>query len=235
MNPRWEKLTESESAKRLKQLLPSSVDGDFFDACEQGAGLEFPILQPLTVTNDDFPLVEDWTDSPAAIVFEIRFQDTLSLLPGSEYTLGEVSIPFAKLAKKGEIKGWYRVLGIGTTKSISGASDPESKSEYADDPDCPEIFVQLSWKAPRKVGVGAGETDKEASFAIQEELIRSALATKERKVGLVDTSIGTLSGTFRGISDNLLLVQNTLGSILDFVGALKSAFNFSVSQILYPL
>jgi hypothetical protein len=80
--------------------------------------------------------LEPWTASKGAIVVEVRFQDIRNSLSGFKDVLGEVAIPFSKLVKSGEIRGWFRVLDIGTTSLVPGydinavksASDADTSS-----------------------------------------------------------------------------------------------------------
>jgi hypothetical protein len=63
----------------------------------------FPMLQPIRSIQDEVFLLSPWESSGGAIVFEVRFVDVLSLIPGSEYSLGEVAIPLSNLVDSGEI------------------------------------------------------------------------------------------------------------------------------------
>lgn len=226
INPSWETLTESPEAKRMKHLLPSSGDGSFFDTSSTGEGVEFPVLQPIKSERGDFSL-ERWSSSAGALVFDVRFQETISLLPGSEYSLGEVAIPMSKLSEMGEISGWFRVLEVGTDRIVAAGKDDPSGARTGVDDDYPQVYVQVKWKHNENKSAVPTETEKEASFVIQEELMRSVIRMRDRKLGLIGSSLGAFN-TVRGLSDNLLLVQNTLGSILDILGAIQNALNFSV-------
>lgn len=229
-SPDWPGVVESEAAKRLKQLLPSAADGSFFGdstSREESKGVELPILQPIKADDENGIKLQSWSKSPAAVVFEVKFQDTISLLPGSEYSLGEVAIPFSELSETSEISGWFEVLEVGTTRVVARGSD-EAQGSFGgghEEDDAPQIFLRVKWTPPERHD--ATETEREASIVIQEEMIRSAILSKERKLGLVGTSLGAFN-TVRGLSDNLLLVQNTLGGVLDVVGSIRNAFNFSV-------
>jgi hypothetical protein len=225
-NPAWGTFSSSGTAKRLTHLLPSNKDGDFFEDTTKNQKVDvcFPILQPVSLSREGgISALESWGASPGAIVFEVRFQDTIALLPGSEYSLGEVVIPFAKLTQHQEISGWFQVLEVGSTRLITlGSSGTDSS-------DIPQIHIRVAWAAPSSPAGVPTDTEREASFVIQEELVRSALATKDKKLGLVGSSMGALN-TVRGLSDYLLLVQNTLGSVLDVISSIRNAFNFSVCQ-----
>lgn len=249
MNPEWKTLTGSDMAKRLKHLLPSPGDNGniFFDTTapndQSSASIEFPVLQPIKMNrHDELLSLDSWKKSPAALVFEVKYQDTLSFLPGSENSLGEVVLPFSKLCDSGEVSGWFKVLDTGTTRLVALGTDDQllgnkskngDKSEVADDD--PQIFIRAKWIAPKakKEGESETETEREASVVIQEEMIRSALLSKDRvkaQAGFVGTSVGAFN-TVRGLSDNLLMIQNTLGYILDLLGSIRSIFNFSVRKL----
>lgn len=224
MNPKWNKFDASEEALRLKYLLPSNSDGDFFGhnlTPEPVTHIEFPVLQPLAVSqNQDLPVLKDWAESIGAVIFDVKFQDAIALVPGSEYTLGEVVIPFAQLTQHKEISGWFRVLDEGTTRMVAlGTSDSERS-------DGPQIRICVKWTPPLSSAEIPSETDREASLVIQEELLRAAVAAKERKLGFLGSSLGAIN-TVRGLGDHLLMVQNTLGSALDLIGLVRCALNFS--------
>lgn len=225
-NPIWGKVLASEESKRLKHLLPNNGDGGFFDTSRSNetADVDFPILQPISLTRGEIPTLIPWDESPGAIVFEVKFQDTISFLPGSEYTIGEVVVPLSKLSQHKELSGWFQVLEVGGTRMVALGS-----RGTADTNDVPQICIRITWSPPRAPVGAPSDTEREASFVIQEELLRSALAMKDRKLGFVGSSLGALN-TVRGLSDNLLLVQNTLGSVLDLIGSIRSVFNFSVSR-----
>jgi len=232
-NPEWKFLSESDVAKRLKHLLPRD-GGGFFDTAEDNTSyVDFPVLQPLKVDHNDLLSLMSWSKSPAAVVFEVKYNDALSLLPGSENTLGEVTIPFSKLTECGEIAGWFKVLESGTKRLVAVGSDETTTNGNGDaasiTDDDPQVFVRAKWTVPKppKEGQKESETEREASLVVQEEMIRSAVSNQIRKVGLVGSSLGALN-TVRGLSDNLLMVQNTLGWIFDIIGTIRSAFNFSV-------
>jgi len=233
LNPVWNRLSSSDEAKRLKHLVPSPGDGLFFDAStdDSTAAVEFPVLQPIRRNQNDLLYLDSWNRSPAAVVFEVKYQDALNILPGSESSLGEVAIPFAKLCDSGEVSGWFKLLESGTSRLVALGTAPLVDDESLDVVGVdPQIYLRVRWVGPKARSDGETETEREASAVIQEELIRSAFLSRERsKGGLVTTSLGALN-TVRGMSDNLLMVQNTLGSILDAIGSVRSIFNFSVSS-----
>lgn len=223
-NPTFTRIDASDVSRRLKHLLPSDGDGGFFpnDTPSSEGTVTFPILQPVSLPrHGEIPAIDPWSDSPGAVVFEVNFQDTISLLPGSVYVLGEVAVPLANLTQHGEISGWFQVLEAGSTRIIAlGEAGPDSS-------DIPQIQIRVAWAPPPNHPGGSNDTEREASFVIQEEMARSAVASKERKLGLIGSSMGAIN-TVRGLSDNLLLVQNALGLILDTLGSIRNAFNFTV-------
>jgi hypothetical protein len=223
-NPTFARIDASDVARRLKHLLPSDGDGGFFpdDNPNSEGTVTFPVLQPVSLPRPGaIPIVDPWSDSPGAVVFEVNFQDTISLLPGSMYVLGEVVVPLAKLTQHGEISGWFQVLEAGSTRFVAlGAAGLDSS-------DTPQIYFRAAWTPPSSHSGGYNDTEREASVVIQEEMARSAVASKETKLGLVGSSMGAIN-TVRGLSDNLLLVQNALGLILDAIGSFRNAFNFTV-------
>ena len=242
INPTWDRMVESVGAKRLHQLLPTR--GDFFEPADdvKDGGIEFPVLQPFRSIGEDLHALKPWESSTGAVVVQVKFLDALSLLPGSDYALGEVSVPFSSLAECGEISGWFRVLGVGTTRLLPGSTQQtdldemqpsstatgESPSQLEIE-EYPEIYLQMRWTAPGENEYN--ETEHEASIVIQEEMVKSALIENQQRLGVVGSSIGAFK-TVRGLSGNLILVQNALGQILDFAEAFRNAFNFAVCVLL---
>jgi hypothetical protein len=249
MNPVWNQMTESAGAKRLQLLLPNG--GDFFDTARretQKEAIEFPILQPFEASNT-LPALVPWTSSCGALVVEVKFHDVLNILPGSDYAVGEVSIPFSRLAKAGGLEGWFHVLDAGDTKGLptstqednqgasleSGAQKAKEAPNHVAVDESPQIFLRIKWTPPEHSDERIDnemilESQREASFVIQEEMVRSAVMSQQVKFDVVGSSIGAFN-RFRGLSGNLLLVQNTLGLILDTLEAFRNAFNFSVSDL----
>jgi hypothetical protein len=221
VNPTWSKMIESDVTKRLKQLLPSQ--GGFFEISERddkSSEIEFPVLQPFKADSEGLYSLKPWTSSVAGVIFEVKFHDVLSLLPGSEYTLGEVCIPFSDLAKSGEMSGWFTVVGTSTDRQTSSSPPTD---------DSPQIFLRLRWIPPGEGNDRSHETEREVSSVIQEELMRSAIMSREQKFSVVGSSIDAFNSV-RGIRGNLLWVQNTLAMALDTVESLRNTFNFSVSM-----
>jgi hypothetical protein len=249
MNPVWNQMTESAGAKRLQLLLPNG--GDFFDTARretQKEAIEFPILQPFEESNA-LPALVPWASSCGALVVEVKFHDVLNILPGSDYAVGEVSIPFSRLAKAGNLEGWFHVLDVGTTKVLPASTQEGNQGASLDSgahktkevtinlaiDESPQVFLRINWTAPEHSDDRIDnemilESQREASFVIQEEMVRSAVMSRQQKFDVVGTSIGAFN-RFRGLSGNLLLVQNTLGLILDTFEAFRNAFNFSVSGL----
>jgi hypothetical protein len=248
MSPVWNQMTESAEAKRLKLLLPNG--GDFFDTTQGETlkeAIEFPILQPFEEVGSGLPALVPWRTSCGAVVVEVKFHDVLNILPGSEYTLGEVSIPFSRLAETDELEGWFHVLNVGATRVLPGPTQEDNPGSLFDSgvekvgkaptdlaiDDSPQVFLRIKWTAPEEERIDTElilESQREASFVIQEEMVRSAVMSRHQKLDVVGSSIGAIN-RFRGLSGNLLLVQNTLGSVLDTFEAFRNAFNFSVSDL----
>lgn len=239
MNPVWNQMTESAGAKRLQLLLPNG--GDFFDTTRretQKEAIEFPILQPFEESNTLAALVP-WTSSSGALVVEVKFHDVLT-----DYAVGEVSIPFSRLAKAGDLEGWFHVLDVGSTRVLPASTQEGNQGTSLDSgarkakeavDESPQIFLRIKWTAPEHSAERVEnelilESQREASFVIQEEMVRSAVMSQQQKFDVVGSSIGAIN-RFRGLSGNLLLVQNTLGLILDTLEAFRNAFNFSVSGL----
>jgi hypothetical protein len=253
--PVWDEIHDSDESRRLKQLLPSK--GDFFESSQDitdSRALQFPILQPFKVMKSSMNdsnrylngRLEPWATSPGAVVFEVRFQDILNSLPGFDDVLGEVAIPFSKLAEAGEISGWFKVLEVGVTRVAPGEDEalikpsPAAPSgENADSVagnETPQIFLALKWTPPDTT-TEPTETDREASVVIQEEFVRSSIISRANKVDLVGSSIGALN-TALGIGGNVQFVQNTLGSLMDILEGIRNAFNFTdpyKSSVLFAL
>lgn len=192
--------------------------------------MAFPMLQPIRSIQDEVFLLSPWESSGGAIVFEVRFVDVLSLIPGSEYSLGEVAIPLSNLVDSGEIHAWYKVLDVGTielqpvlSEEASSAKLPSQHSTR----EATEIMVRI-WTPLREPNGAPSETDREASVVIQEELVKSAAISRQRKLSVIGSSIGAFN-TVRGLSDNLLLVQNALGLVLDYIESLRNLLSFTAS------
>ena len=206
-NPVWSTHAHSAESKRLKQLLPNS--GNFFETpsgSTKESNLSFPFLQPFRVAkssgdNPDGLLdasLKPWSTSPGAIVVEVRFLDILNNLPGFNGSLGEVAIPFSSLVERGEINSWFQVLEMGTTSFIEVKSDVENNavSTMRDHPGyerpMQQIFLSMKWRPPTSTEDPSPD-EREASFAIQEELIRSSILTQRQKVDLVESSIDAIN------------------------------------------
>jgi hypothetical protein len=246
MNPVWERMAESDGSKRLKLIL-SHGDGSFGASEEQksrSGAVDFPILQPFEAVSKDLPALVPWSDSHGAVVVEVKFHDILNILPGSKYALGEVSIPFASLVEAGELEGWFHILGVGATRVLPGLSAEDhvglltdgSKGQASPTNQATEdsmlLFLRIKWTPPNE-NTGRVETQREASVVVQEEMVRQAIMSRQQqqKLDLIGSSIGAIN-KFRGLSGNLLVVQNTLGSILDYIEAIRNGFNFSVCYML---
>jgi hypothetical protein len=214
-DPEWGELFESVASRRLKQLF--LYDGSFFEASAQRhhscQELLFPILQPFEVRSRRRDIsgrfldssLKSWDSSPGAIVVEVRFQDFWNNLPGFDHVLGEVAFPFSKLVTNGEVGGWFQVLDVGTTKIApfsDGEIEPNGEGRSDDgrampSDDAPSILVRLKWNHPQK-DEGLDETEREISYAMQEELVRSSEIAKQNKFDLVGSSLGAVSTALGG-------------------------------------
>jgi hypothetical protein len=208
-DPVWDVFHESAESKRLKQLMPS--DGDFFETSseqDKRTFLRFPVLQPFRVIrssgdeNNPFldSVLRPWDASPSGIVIEVRFSDLLNNLPGFNDVLGEVAIPFSKLVENERISGWFQVLEVGTTRVVPVVEEGpvgKHKELYKTQ----QIYISLKWTPPvSSTEPSVGE--REASFAIQEEFVRSSVLAQEQKIDLVESSIGAINtalGMFRAL------------------------------------
>lgn len=212
--PTWDDMFESIESRRLKQLLPA-VEGLFFEASSHNNGQLFqelvhPILQPFAVSGRrkdsagrflDSEL-KDWESSPGAIVIQVRFQDFLNSLPGFESILGEVVFPFSNLSRDGAISGWFQVLDVGMASEPhrveeidpSLSHDDEGSKEGTNDKiAAPCIFVSLKWRKPEVIDEGRDEMNREISYVIQEELVRSSVLAKHNTFDLVGSSLGAVN------------------------------------------
>jgi len=239
MNPTWDQMIESDETKRLKLLMPTG-QGHFFDQStesDEEEFIDFPILQPLGKSGD-LHCLNPWDSSSAAIVVEVKFTDLLNILPGSEYSVGDFSIPFSDIVKGGKTSGWYDIKVSGEIESAISFPKPvfldhaADESENSASDDKPQVYVKATWVPPEEKSNVGVETVREASHAIQEELVRSArlIQQQSEKLGILGSSLGALN-TVRGISSNLQVVQNTLGSTLDMVESCIHAFDFTVCSV----
>jgi hypothetical protein len=223
--PHWGVINESTGTKRLRLLLPS--DGDVFEILPPKDRSEFifPVLQPFKALKSGQRALEPWNASRAALVVEIRFSDVLSVLPGSESLLGEICIPFTDICER-EVCGWFHVHDVGS-KQLDHAEVDDGT---------PQVFLKFWWIPPKESSAPESDTenDREVSIFVQEEMIRSAILSHQQKLGFVGSSIGALN-TVRGLSGNILVVQNTLGLLLDVVEASCNAVNFTVRYLALSL
>ncbi|KAG7364259.1 hypothetical protein IV203_037461 [Nitzschia inconspicua] len=240
--PDWNEMVESTTNKRLKQLFPNS-DLNFFNESSSADGnedarlqeLTFPVLQPFEIVSSGRDekgrfidgSLNPWNTSKGAIVVQVKFQDFLNNLPGFDHSLGEVVFPFADLVEKRQVKGWFKILDVGTKLTVP-LDDLDLDGEQLDGTNGPpRVFLHLKWTAPSdSLGTDTDESERELSYVIQEELVRSSLLSKETKFDLVGSSIGAVN-TALGIGGTVQVIQNTFGSVLDIVEAVINAFNFT--------
>jgi hypothetical protein len=216
-SPIWSALHPSETVNRLKRVMPSSatVIASEVDVKVEHDSLTFPVLQPLCKENDVL-FLEPWRNMGAALVFDVQFSDFLNVLPGAEYSLGEVVVPVSDVINQTKVGGWFDITRDSADQSVLK--------------DHPQIYLEVSWISPENGDDTSNETAREASKAIQEELLRSALVVKQQKdrLGLLSGSIGAFN-TVRGISANLQMVQNALGKGLCLAESIVHLFDFTVS------
>jgi hypothetical protein len=240
INPEWLQIEAVHAMKRLRQLIPS--EGIFFDSsqAEVEKFVEFPILQPFRKLGNETFRLEQWDQSGAALVVEIKFNDVLSMVPGSEYTVGEVAIPFVDIVRSGKISRWFPVVNPGNGVFMTIHSNEKSihgkETLSSDEPEHfeqPQLYLELSWIPPSSnLDDATLETEKEASIVIQEELVKSAILSSNQKLNIVGSSIDAFN-TMKGLSSNLLLAQNTLGTILDIVEHCVQCLLFTVRCIFH--
>jgi hypothetical protein len=236
INPEWDQIIPSFGMKRLRLLFPR--DGIFFDSSAGNTSqeIDFPVLQPFKKLKDETCVLEPWTKSGGAIVVEVKFNDVLSVIPGSEYSMGEVSVPLVDIVRKGEIRGWFPVIDAESGLFTSQTRHTEQNGNNFDDPASfvPQVFLKFVWSPPETKTESELETEKEASHVIQEEMVKSALLHQQQKLSIVGSSIGAFN-TVRGLSGNLLLVQNTLGATLDVIEQIVHVCDFTVSALVYVI
>lgn len=219
-NPAWSTLHQNDLVSRLQRVTPSSaaiISSYEESVTDEREILQFPILQPLGKENGVL-FLESWENPGPALVFDVQFSDFLNLLPGSEYSLGEVVVPLSDVVQRQSVAGWF---------DIARDSPPESDDSVLKDH--PQIYLEVSWSPPDDTNGLSEDTLREASNAIQEESLRSAILVKQRKerLGLLGSSIGALN-TVRGMSANLQMVQNALGKGLCLVESLLHLLDFTV-------
>ena len=191
-DPEWNDIHfPSVENMRLQQLLRHAEDF-FADRPHMSSSktLVFPVLQPFEVKgrrrDESGRLLDgalkDWETSTGAIVLQVR------LALGFDQVLGEVVVPLSQLIAQGEIDGWFQVLEVGT-KNLAPISQMEPGDASID---LPRIHASLKWNPPDST-LDHDDTQREVSFAIQEELIRSSQISKQAQFDLVGTSIGAVN------------------------------------------
>jgi hypothetical protein len=220
-DPEWNDVhLPSAENMRLGQVLRQADDFYPVDGPEVTLpALSFPVLQPFEIKGrrrDESgryldAVLKIWEKSTGAIVVQVQ------LAIGFDQVLGEVVIPVAQIVNKGELDGWFQVLEAGTRNLATVEEDAAA--------DIPRIKLLIKWNPPRSLE-GHEDTEREISYAIQEELVRSSQISKQTQFDLVGTSIGAVN-TALGIGGNIQFVQNTLGDILDTVETAINLFNFT--------
>ena len=220
-DPEWkDAYVASAESMRLGQILRKA--DDFYSADGPHvplSTLSFPVLQPFELKGrrrDEAgryldAVIKGWEKSTGAVVVQVQ------LALGFDQVLGEVVVPISQLVNKGEFDGWFQVLEAGTKNLAPVEQDA--------DVDIPRIRISMKWNPPKPLE-GREDTEREISFAIQEELVRSSQIAKQTQFDLVGTSIGAVN-TALGIGGNIQFVQNVLGDILDTVETAINLFNFT--------
>ena len=224
--PVWDGMIKNDRATRMTLLLPHL--STFFDSDEETNDIAFPLLQPISTTVD-LQVLDPWESSAAAVVIEVRLSDLLNVIPGSEYALGEVVIPLRDLVAKGEVNGWFNVVVTSPNSFLTNQAVERLSENEGAKTDSPQLYLTINWNPPPRVSTGSFlEIEREASYAIQEEMIRSAVLARSQKekVNILVSSIGALNNV-RGISANLQSVQNQLGWALDFIESCLHLFDFT--------
>lgn len=225
------------------------------DAGQQKPFVRFPLLQPLN-RGTKIASIQPWETSPGAVIIQIRFQDVLNRLPVFDDLLGEVILPMSRLVKERKIEGWFQLHENGSYESSTPTLDDgiqypvlvqrkpnidDTSGDMAVKLACkevetddelaiaavgyPEVYIKCSFQMPDQ-HKEISDAEKETSIVIGEEMIRSAVDTQDRKLGLIGSSIGALN-TVRGIGGNVQFVQNQLGSVLDVLEQARNVFNFA--------
>jgi len=210
-----------------------------------------PILQPIiespikqydsdgnVIDSNTIDLVP-WESSPAGIIFRVRFSDVLNRSLFEE-KLGDVIVPMSEIALQGEIQGWYPVTnGFPTTITASSEgslyhnqrilvkTNDDVDGKNLDKDVTPSLFISAKLSLPGKNL--PSEVEKETSIAIEEEYIRSSYHILNPRLGIIESSINTLTSV-RGVGENVLYLQNQLGYMLDLLEMIRNLFNFSCPE-----
>ena len=146
-----------------------------------------------------------------------------TLLPGSDYVLGEVSIPLRSIVRQASMDQWFVV-------SETGSKYPTAIDESSS-PDVAKIHVKLKWEPPKHNVDDATPVEREASIVIQEELIRSTLihGQKHGFLSLLSTSVGALN-SIRSTSGSISTIQKSLGAFTDLIESTRHAIIFTVRR-----
>lgn len=220
-DPEWnETHFPSIENTRLRQLLRQADELYTTNGSEVSSPiLHFPVLQPFEVKSrrrDESGryldgIVKGWETSVGAIVVRVQ------LAIGFDQILGEVVVPISQIINRREVKGWFQVLDTGT-KNLAPVPDDSASG-------LPHIHVIMKWNPPEHLE-GHEDAEREISYAVQEELVRSSQLSRHRQFDIVGTSIGAVN-TALGIGGNIQFVQNTLGRILDTAETVINLFNFT--------
>ena len=229
--------------------------------------IHFPILQPIATSgkarpraghdgsadddNDGVVPLESihtlpWEASHGAIIIQVRFiENTLHLF---NQVLGDVVIPFSRIAKDGTVEGWFRVLGKGAGLAVDQANDSKDDQDISSQKQSqgidingneakleekkkavdakPVVYLKAKFNKPNNQVVT--DINRESSIVVAEQFMRLAASKKEDTLGFLGTSIDTFHKV-TGARGNVQLLQNQLGYVLDMTELVRNAFNFTVS------
>jgi len=208
----------------------------------------FPLLQPIKASpikqyDRDGNVIDSttidlvpWDSSPAGVIFRVRFCDVLNRSLFEE-KLGDIILPLREIARRGEIQGWFPLMNnaanhtallegsICHDQKLNTNSNDDGKSN--DTNGTPSLLVYARLSLPSNDSVS--DVEKETSIAIEEEYIRSSYHILNPRLGIIESSINTLTSV-RGVGENVLYLQNQLGYMLDFIEMIRNLFNFSCPE-----
>ena len=278
-SPEWNIVHGSNELERMRQLLPSKnflsrthssadLNSDMSSESKQSSEtvLHFPILQPIapsgqnpdtTDEDDEEGMPQEnveilpWVSSKGAIVVQVRFADVLNKLPIFDQVVGDVVIPFSRIAKDRRVEGWFQVLEKGTLRTVEQPKDDGSnkicisedgssllnrlippgtdaggtEASPKEEKGQPFIYLKAELTIPSRRAVN--DIDRETSIVVAEHLMRSAASKADSGFGFLGTSINTFN-TVTGVRGNVQSLQNQLGNMLDIVDIVRNTFNFTV-------
>jgi len=229
VNPEWKDMKKSNALLRMQRLSPN-LEASLSGRLEKLFGkkqihakksLVFPILQPIQrikqSDEQNSACLLPWSRVLGALVVQVKFGDVLNKLPGFEDTIGEVVIPLSELVLRNEIKGWFQVTKVNSTRLVKCDEDKDSGS--------PCVYLHLRW-VPPDLDIGYSEGLREESLVLEEDMIRAASSHALAQRDIIGNSLEALN-TVRGIGGTLQSIQNTLGDIVDMLEIARNIFNFA--------